>query len=244
MSAVPRRFAAVFFDLDGTLVSERVGVREAREAVGTRMIELGLWLRPAGAFADTIEAVIADILKDNDWQWPLWLSADEWLRRALSAAEVNVDEEEFRELGRVYRRERSHSASAIAGWSDALAAARRHGPVGLITNFNDGPMQREKIRGAGLEGQFDGVFISGEVGVWKPESGIFQHAAGGLGADPSRCVHIGNSIVSDIDGALAADMQAVLVEEDARPRPDGLDDRVAWCADLHEVARWLDERLE
>ena len=234
-----RRFAAVFFDLDGTLVSERIGVREARTAVGQRLIELGLWTKPATAFADSIEMVIGGILEDNDWQWPLWLHSEEWMRRTLTVSQLSVSDDEFRELCAVYRDERSDRAEAIAGWADALAAARRHGQIGLITNFNDGPMQREKIRGAGLDGQFDGIYISGEVGVWKPEPGIFEHAAADLGVPPSECVHIGNSIVSDVEGALAAGMQAVLVEEDDRPRPDGLDDRVVWCADLGRVAEWL-----
>ena len=239
MSGPNGRFAAVFFDLDGTLVSERTGVREARTAVGVRLIELGLWHKPASAFADAIEMVIGGIMEDNDWQWPLWLHAEEWMRRTLAVSEVTVSEDEFAELNQVYRDERSDRAEAIPGWPGALAAARRHGPVGLITNFNDGRMQREKIRGAGLEGQFDGVYISGEVGVWKPEPGIFEHAAQDLGVNPADCVHIGNNIQSDVEGALAAGMSAVLVEEDDRPRPPGLNGNAAWCEDLFEVAGWL-----
>ena len=240
MSHANGRFAAVFFDLDGTLVSERTGVREARTAVGTRLIELGLYRKPASAFADTVEMVIGGIMEDNDWQWPLWLHAEEWMRRSLAVAEVTVGEDEFRELNQVYRDERSDRAAAIEGWSEVLSAARTHGPIGLITNFNDGPMQREKIRGAGLEGQFDGVYISGEVGVWKPEPGIFEHAARDLDVDPRDCVHIGNSIQSDVEGARSVGMQAVLVEEDDRPRPPSLNGDVVWCEDLLEVAKWLE----
>ena len=234
-----KRFAAVFFDLDGTLVSERIGVREAREAVGTRMIELGVWQRPATAFADIVEFVIQGILADNDGQWPLWLGSEEWLRRTLHTAEVEVEADEFTELARAYRDARSDRATAIDGWREALAAARRHGPIGVITNFTDGAMQREKIRGAGLGDAFDRVYISGEVGVWKPEPGIFEHAARDLGVAPSDCVHIGNNIESDVNGALNAGLTAVLVEEDDRPRPAQLPSEVVWCEDLWQVAEWL-----
>ena len=241
MSAANGRFAAVFFDLDGTLVSERIGVREARTAVGTRMIELGVWDRPAAAFADAIEIVITGILADNDWQWPPWLDSETWLTRTLAAADLRVNDDEFQELVAAYRNERSDRATAIQGWPEALAAARKHGPIGLITNFYDGPMQRQKIRGAGLEGQFDGLFISGEVGIAKPEPGIFEHACRELGVPVADCVHIGNSVVSDVEGALAAGMTAVLVEEDDRERPAGLNGDVVWCEDLYAVAGWLGE---
>ena len=239
MSAGNGRFAAVFFDLDGTLVSERIGVREARRAVATRMIELGVWDRPADAFADLVEAVIHDILHDNDWHWPEWLSSEEWLRRTLAAGEVKVYGDELTELSQLYREQRVARAAAIAGWQEALTAARMHGPIGVITNFSDGEMQRDKIASAGLTGTFDGVFISGEVGIAKPEPGIFEHACREFGVAMADCVHIGNSVISDVDGALAAGMTAVLVEEDDRERPKGLNGDVVWCEDLYAVAQWL-----
>ena len=239
MSAANSRFAAVFFDLDGTLVSERIGVREARTAVAARMIELGVWDRPADAFADLVEATIQDILHDNDWHWPPWLSSEEWLRRTLAAGEVELYGDELTELSRLYRKQRIARAAAIAGWQAALEAARAHGPIGVITNFSDGEMQRDKIASAGLTGQFDGVFISGEVGIAKPEPGIFEHACREFAVPMSDCVHIGNSVISDVDGALAAGMTAVLVEEDDRERPQDLNGEVVWCEDLYAVAGWL-----
>ena len=119
MSWENARFAAVFFDLDGTLVSERTGVREARSAVGTRLIELGLFRKPASAFADTVEMVIGGIMEDNDWQWPLWLHAEEWMKRSLAVEDIVVSQDEFSELNQVYRDERSDRAEAIQGWPEA-----------------------------------------------------------------------------------------------------------------------------
>ena len=74
----------------------------------------------------------------------------------------------------------------------------------------------------------------------KPDPEIFRHAARALGIAVTRTVHIGNSVISDVDGALAAGAAAVLVEEGPRPQPGGLDEAVVWCEDLAAVVRWLE----
>ncbi len=78
------------------------------------------------------------------------------------------------------------------------------------------------------------------MGCAKPDPEIFRHAARELGVDLARTVHIGNSVLSDVDGALAAGAATVLVEEGSRPRPAGLDEAVVWCEDLAAVARRLE----
>jgi putative hydrolase of the HAD superfamily len=49
--------------------------------------------------------------------------------------------------------------------------------------------------------------VSAEVGVGKPDAAIFRHALAQLGVD--RAVMVGDSLDRDIDGALAADLDAV-----------------------------------
>ena len=243
MSDNTARFEAVFFDLDGTLVSERVGVREARCAAGSELVRRGLTTVAPDGFADTVEQVVADVLRENGGQWPPWFDKAGWLARALKriGCELDPDSAAFAGALAVYADQRIERATAIPGALEAIVAGRRHGPVGVITNFIDTDMQRRKIASAGLEGQFDALFISGEVGCAKPDPEIFRHAARELGVNVTRTVHIGNSVISDVDGALAAGAAAVLVEEGSRPRPDGLDEAVVWCEDLAEVVRWLAE---
>lgn len=240
MSCQAPPYAAVFFDLDGTLVSERVGVREARLAVGGELARRGISRAAPNDFADAVEQVIADILRDNQGQWPPWLHVGAWLSRALQqiGAPLDMQSDDFNSLAEIYANERAARAAAVPGADDAIAAARRHGPVGLITNFTDGALQRRKIAVAGLAGLFDAVFISGEVGVHKPDPEIFHHASRELGASAADCVHIGNSWASDIEGALAAGMSAVLVEEDDRPPPPNLNG-VVWQPNLPALTHWL-----
>ena len=234
-------YAAVFFDLDGTLVSERVGVREARLLVGEALARRGLTSAAPEEFVAAVEQVITEILRENGGQWPSWLNIGAWLSRALAQIGCELDQQsaEFGELSAIYAGERIARAAAIAGAREAIAAARAHGPVGLITNFTDGALQRRKIASAGLDGQFDAVFISGEVGFHKPDPRIFQHAAQELGAAAAECVHIGNSLLSDVEGALAAGMSAVWVEEEPSGANPPAKARVLRLGDLAEVAAWL-----
>ena len=242
MSDDAARFEAVFFDLDGTLVSERMGVREARCAVGSELVRRGLTTVAPKGFADAVAHVVVDVLRENGGQWPPWFDMAGWFARALKRidCELDPDSAAFAGVLAIYADERIERAAAIPGALEAVVAARRHGPVCVITNFTDGDMQRRKIASAGLEGQFDALFISGEVGCAKPDPEIFRHAARQLGVDVTRTVHIGNSVISDVEGALAAGAAAVLVEEGSRPRPDGLDEAVVWCEDLAAVVRWLE----
>lgn len=241
MSGNQTRYAAVFFDLDGTLVSERVGVREARLAVGRELLQRGLTAVAPEAFVDAVERVTADVLREHDNLWPAWFHTRAWLSRALERIGCPLDDESpaFAELAAVYASERTARATAITGAPEAIGAAREHGPVALITNYTDAGMQRRKIASAGLEGQFDAVVISGEVGYAKPDPKIFHHAARELGVRAHDCVHIGNSWASDIEGALAAGVGAIWVEEDAPAAAVSPDPRVLRLADLAAVTEHL-----
>jgi putative hydrolase of the HAD superfamily len=94
--------------------------------------------------------------------------------------------------------------------------------VGLITN-NESVHQRAKIAKVGLEGLFDAVVISGELGVAKPDPQIFVHACDLVGVAAGEAMHVGDNPYADADGATAAGLHAVWLdrrgEYDGRPVP-------------------------
>jgi len=60
-----------------------------------------------------------------------------------------------------------------------------------------------------LLGHFEGrIFSAYEVGSWKPDPGLFLHAAQTLGAHPSRCIVVEDSL-SGIYAAKAAGMRVL-----------------------------------
>ena len=59
---------------------------------------------------------------------------------------------------------------------------------------------------------FDAVVISGEVGMRKPEEGIFLHAAQALGLAPAECVFI-DDMQANVAAAIGCGMTGVLHAE-------------------------------
>jgi len=61
----------------------------------------------------------------------------------------------------------------------------------------------------GLGRRFDAVVYSAAIGVEKPDPRIFLHALERLGVAPEDAVHVGDSVREDVEGALAAGMEAL-----------------------------------
>lgn len=80
--------------------------------------------------------------------------------------------------------------------------------VGVITN---GPsyLQNHKMDMSGLRAYCDIVVVSGDVGVHKPDPALFTYTAEKLGLKAEECAYVGDHPVNDIQGALAAGMQAI-----------------------------------
>ena len=78
--------------------------------------------------------------------------------------------------------------------------------LGIISNFDsrlDSILQK-----LDLLGYFDTIQISSRVGYAKPDQRIFLAAADALNVDPRHCLHIGDSLRVDFEGALSAGMVA------------------------------------
>ena len=100
------------------------------------------------------------------------------------------------------------------------------------------PKMEVTLRIAGLLEHFAGRIVSAyEVGVWKPDPGLFLHAARMLGTPPERCAVVEDSDYG-IAAGVAAGMQvfALVPEERADAMPDGVV-AVASLAELHEPFR-------
>jgi HAD superfamily hydrolase (TIGR01509 family) len=76
---------------------------------------------------------------------------------------------------------------------------------------SSGPKKKIEVtlKSVGLLDRFEGkVFSSYDIESWKPDPGIFLHAASTMGAEPDRCVVIEDS-ATGVLGAVAAGMRVL-----------------------------------
>lgn len=119
----------------------------------------------------------------------------------LSRAEA---EEASRRLDGDYLRHLGNCPGCIAGAREAVEALRVAGvPIGIVSNgFRE--VQYRKLRSAGLEGVFDPIVLSDDVGINKPDARFFAAACRAAGVAPGQCVIVGDNARTDIAGALDA----------------------------------------
>ena len=184
----------VLFDCDGTLVDS--------ELLGNVALERELALAGVVESAAAITArfrghKLADILDVLQASHRVALPSDfvdRYRERAAALFETDV--------------------VAMPGAADLLA--RLDMPICVASN---GPLAkiRQNLRVAGLAGHFgDRLFSAYEVGAWKPDPGLFLHAARAMGAAPADCVVVDDS-AAGLEAARRAGMRALWFVPDGTP---------------------------
>ena len=92
---------------------------------------------------------------------------------------------------------------------EMLGALRRARKAGIRTGLVSNSMGVGRYDRSGFPDLFDGVVISGEVGMHKPQPEIFLLGAERAGVEPSDCVFV-DDLRQNCEGAEAVGMTAVL----------------------------------
>ena len=112
-----------------------------------------------------------------------------------------------------------HERNRVAFYDDALPALDALGaryPLAALTNGN-----ADLVR-IGIAGRFVVRVAAREMGMAKPERGIFEHTARQLGVDPAAVLHVGDDPWLDVDGAARAGMRTCWVNRDGVAWPEAL----------------------
>ena len=132
----------------------------------------------------------------------------EVLRSALPSPAQSLDAEELGGALQAALRFRPYPEVA-----DALVALRAAGARTVVVSNWDVSLH-EQLAATGLDALVDAALSSAELGVGKPEPAIFRHALELAQANANEAVMVGDSLDTDIHGAEAAGIAAVLVDRD------------------------------
>lgn len=118
-----------------------------------------------------------------------------------------------------FRRLNARERAAATAYDDTFAVLKelndRGYRLGLISNLWPFPVRRV-FKEMKLGAHFEHLVYSFEVGVRKPDRGIFDHTAQLFGVKAGECVMIGDSLSSDVEGSLAAGMHAILIDRSGK----------------------------
>ncbi len=206
---------AVLFDLDDTLFDHRTSARAALSDVHRQHA-------PAVAFAafetqhtHHLEELHADVLAGR-------LSIDdarrERFRRLFADVGVAVDDAAVDRIAAAYRSGYVAARRVVDGAAALLAAVKPHARIAIVSN-NLLDEQRDKLHFCGLMPLVDELVVSEEVGISKPDRGIFDETLRRLAVGASDAVMFGDSWAADIFGAVNAGIRAVWFNPRRRARP-------------------------
>ncbi len=200
------KYTTILFDSDDTLLDFKASERQAIY----RAFELADL-----PFDEEIRAVYSEI---NHGLW-----------KALERAEISTEEllcERFRRLferycydydpsamNDLYFNCLSETAFTMQGAVEVLEYLSGRYELDIITN-GVGYIQTARLGNADIRKYIKHLFISGEIGISKPHKGFFDYVLSHIDEkDKSKILVIGDSLTSDIKGAINAGLDSVYIGE-------------------------------
>ena len=213
---------AILFDLDDTLIVDEAislsameataalaaklyGADVARFLIDAKRISQALWRgNPCLQYCAETGITAEECLWGNFTGEPLAaLRSWSWnFRQALFDAVLREQElpGDGEPLAVEFAAARRRLQRLMPDAKETLARLRPAFQLGLLTNGAP-DLQREKIAASGLAPFFDAIAVSGEIGIGKPNAGIFHILLNDLGVPPEAATIVGNSLARDILGA-------------------------------------------
>lgn len=193
----------MIFDLDGVLVDSEIWWDDVRKAFAS---DHG---RPWG------EADRAAVMGANSRAWAR-------IMRERLRLDLPEDAIERAVVDAVVRRYHREGAPVIEGAAEAARRIAASRPVAVASSAHRDVIDAA-LDATGLRDVFEVVVSSDEVEHGKPSPDVYLEAARRLGADPSACLVVEDSL-NGVKAAVAAGMTVVLVPNRSVPPAPGSHD--------------------
>lgn len=207
---------AIFFDLDGTL---RHSVPSGGEVFTDYVIELGLQvdhesrlraMRWEHLYWANSTDLRDDLLAHSGETENFWI---EYSRRRLVALgappewAVEFAPNVSKHMGEFYKPE----SIVPEDVRRTLPLLKEAGYILAVISNREQPF-RELLVEHGISEYFDFSMAAGEVQVWKPDPGLFEHALQRVNLSPTDAIYVGDNYYADVVGSRAAGLRPVLYD--------------------------------
>ncbi|BDR91297.1 haloacid dehalogenase [Vulcanisaeta souniana JCM 11219] len=211
-----RGVGIVLFDYDDTLVDVGEAREFARRVVAGRISSL----------TGVGESVVLDVVRGVESRMESLGLFDRrvWFWRVVAELGVELGVDLINELVRVYWDSWSSRSRLFPETLPVLRQLRACGyRLGMVTNTDGEPgLKRDRLRRDGVYDFFDLIIVAGDdTEHVKPHPEPFLKALRVLGVEGREAVYVGDRVSTDVPGAKAVGMYAVIVD---RSGSLGIDD--------------------
>jgi len=161
-------------------------------------------------------------------------------QRLFQMKGVRADMERAVRAGRRFRRISTEYIRLYDGAAEMLRALREQGRGVYLLSNAQGIFTRMELEQLGLAPLFDGIYLSSDYGVKKPDRRFFDILLQKEGIAPGSAVMIGNDGVCDIAGGRGAGLSTLYIRSNLSPEePMPAADFVLEEMDLRRVTEIL-----
>lgn len=242
------RYRHCIFDLYGTLVDIHTDERSPR--LWARMTELyrrnGADYR-SGKLRDAYFHTVGELeggltLRQDAHEAHPEIQIEQVFQQLYQEKGVNADHELVAHTGLAFRRHSTDYLRLYDGAEELLCDLRAQGcGVWLLSNAQS-LFTRWELERLGLNGLFDGVYLSSDYGCKKPDPRFFHALLHDRAIDAEGAVMVGNDGVCDIEGARGVGLSTIYIRSNISPKePMPKADYVLEKMDLKQVLAILRE---
>ncbi|MBQ9679172.1 MAG: HAD family hydrolase [Ruminococcus sp.] len=130
---------------------------------------------------------------------------------------VDADEMLLRDTAHRFREDSTQFIRLYDGVIELLEGLREAGKkIFLLSNAQES-FTIPEMDELGILGYFDGIMISSEEGVCKPQRQFFEKLIEKYHLDPKECLMVGNDKNSDMQGAKSAGIDGLYIHQEISP---------------------------
>ena len=210
------RKKAILFDVDDTLYDQTVPFKEAySEYFGDKPAVSAEVIYPVTRkYSDQVyhQAMMGEITMEEVYIYRL--------QKAFEEFGIWIRDKEALEFQAMYAERQRHIHMSLL-MEEILAYCSERAKLGIITN---GPSEHQWNKVKSLKAErwipHENIFVSADVGVLKPDRGIFDYAKRSMNLEDMDVWFVGDAFELDVKGALNAGWNAVWMNRRKRKAPD------------------------